>query len=147
MIVEINGITYKPLNKRQELFCEYVSSGMIPYRAAIKAGYSEKSAGNSSVDNMRNPLVQARIKELSAEVSKELNITRESQLKDLEKVKELSLGKKDYKTFVTAIAEQNRMLGLHEAEKKDVSVTGVQLVVKDLEQAALIDSLKEETKV
>ena len=59
----------------------------------------------------------------------------------------MSLGKKDYKTFVTAIAEQNRMLGLHEAEKKDVSVTGVQLVVKDLEQAALIDSLKEETKV
>jgi phage terminase small subunit len=59
------------LNVRQEQFCiEYMKCGNAT-EAMVKAGYSEKYAGQNVDKLLKNTNVQARLAELSAEVKNE----------------------------------------------------------------------------
>ncbi len=65
----------KKLTGRQEKFCrEYV----IDYnatQAAIRAGYSEKTAGSTGAENLKKPNILARVRELQAEQAKRLCVS------------------------------------------------------------------------
>ena len=59
------------LQARQELFClEYIKDGNAT-QAAIRAGYSEKTAGSISTRLLQKVNIRARINELMAEVQQE----------------------------------------------------------------------------
>ena len=60
----------KPLTPRQERFCQYYIEDYNGIQAAIKAGYSEKSAGMMASDTLRKPNVIKRIKELKDAAAK-----------------------------------------------------------------------------
>lgn len=56
------------LNARQERFClEYVIDGNAT-QAAIRAGYSVRTAGATGAENLKKPHIRARIDELMAEL-------------------------------------------------------------------------------
>ena len=60
----MGAIAERGLTDKQELFCRhYVENGMNAMDAARKAGYE---SSDSRCDNMRNPAIRSRIKELLA---------------------------------------------------------------------------------
>jgi phage terminase small subunit len=136
------------LNDKQESFCQYYVSGMTTLESANKAGYSKKTAGVIGSTLLNNIKIKDRIAELmkpiQASMINSLIITKESQLKDLENVKQKALKDDLLKIVISAITEQNKMLGFYEAEKKEVTLTGVQIITKDNEMSDLINNLKED---
>lgn len=54
----------RPLSKRQEDFCKYYVKLNNGEQAAIKAGYSKRSAGMIASENLRKPNVAKRLNQL-----------------------------------------------------------------------------------
>lgn len=129
------------LTQKQEIFCVKYVSGMSSVDSAIAAGYSLNSADVIASENLAKPKIIARIAELRRIPIEGLQITRESQLRDLEMVKQKSMAVNQYKPFISAIQEQNKMLGYYATEKKDINITGVQIVTKDEEMKSLLSNL------
>jgi phage terminase small subunit len=136
------------LSKKVEDFCLYYSEGFSSFDSAVKAGYKETTAGEQGSRLLNNVKVRAKLSELMKPIqdrlSESLKITKESQLRDLQSVKEIALKDNQLKTVISAITEQNKMLGFYEAEKKELSITGVQIITKDNEMNSLVNDLKED---
>ena len=62
------------LTAKQERFCEEYLIDLNATQAAIRAGYSAKTAGTISVENMQKPLIADKIAEMKAERSAETRI-------------------------------------------------------------------------
>ncbi len=71
------------LNNRHELFCREYTIDYIGTQAAIRAGYSMKTAHVQASDLLRNPKVLARIKELQKEQTERLAITADWVIQQL----------------------------------------------------------------
>src|SRR5574343_963874 len=85
------------MNQRQELFCQGLFSGKTGTQAYIGAGYSPKNAASGAVQLLRNPNVQARIKELNdaAATDKVMSVSeRKERLSEIARAR--------YSDFVTA---------------------------------------------
>lgn len=52
------------LTSKQEDFCKNIADGSNITNAAIKAGYSKKTAYSTGSENMKKPDIQARVSEL-----------------------------------------------------------------------------------
>lgn len=62
------------LTAKQERFCEEYLIDLNATQAAIRAGYSEKTAGTISNENMQKPAILDQITRLKAERSEKLKI-------------------------------------------------------------------------
>lgn len=71
------------LTDKQERFCEEYLIDLNATQAAIRAGYSEKTAQEIGSENLSKPMVHARIAELKAERSKKLSIDADWVLRRL----------------------------------------------------------------
>ena len=60
----------RPLTPRQERFCQHYIEDYNGIQAAIKAGYSERSAAMMASDTLKKPNVAKRIKQLKNEMAK-----------------------------------------------------------------------------
>jgi len=80
------------LNPRQEVFVQEFLIDHNATRAAISAGYSERTAYSIGSENLKKPEIQSRIRELLAERSKELKTTAETLEADFRQNKALALG-------------------------------------------------------
>ena len=85
-------------------------------------GYSEKTARAQGSQNLTKLNIQEAIQKAQFKDSKKLEITRESQLADLDLVKKKALERLDddipqFKAFMKAIELQNKMLGLKRARQ------------------------------
>lgn len=65
----------KPLTKKQESFCQEFVVDNNATQAAIRAGYSEKSARAMACENLTKPNIQAQIAILRAEGAKRNSTT------------------------------------------------------------------------
>jgi len=63
------------LTAKQEKFCHEYMVDLNASQASIRAGYSPKTAGVIGQENLKKPLIQARIRELQAETQKRTKIT------------------------------------------------------------------------
>lgn len=54
-------------NKKRELFCKEYIVDLNGTQAAIRAGYSEKTAGSQAYDLLKKPEISARVHELQKE--------------------------------------------------------------------------------
>jgi len=110
------------LTDKQKLFCEtYISNGLNATQAAISAGYKKISAAATAYENLRKPHIAQYVKELQAETAKKLVITRESQLEELNELKEMAKNLAEVNNAIRAIEVQNKMLGLNEPETLNVN--------------------------
>jgi phage terminase small subunit len=74
------------LSKKQELFCKEYLADLNATQAYKRAGYSARSDNIAAVEAsklLRNPKVEARIKELMADRSKRTEITQDKVLAEL----------------------------------------------------------------
>ena len=50
---------YSMMTQKQKLFClEYLKNGFNGTQAAIKAGYSKKTAGGMAIENLQKPIIK-----------------------------------------------------------------------------------------
>ena len=115
------------INKnRQRDFCEYVAQGLNAYRAAIKAGYSEKYAKTDS-----HKLLEKNEKEIEAlkpivqeTLEKEFTYSVKESFNKLCEIQELAMLQNENGNYsnlgVAAKAEElkGKMYGVYEADNK-----------------------------
>lgn len=75
------------LNEKQKLFCEEFLIDLNATQAAIRAGYSKKTARSIAAENLTKPYIQEYIKSLIEERKQKIKYTQEDLLKDLIEVK------------------------------------------------------------
>lgn len=74
------------LNKREVLFCEHYIIGFNGTQSAIKAGYSERSAGCQASRMLKKRNVQLRIHELKVERMQRTGIEADDVVRELAKM-------------------------------------------------------------
>ncbi len=74
------------LTDKQERFCKEYIIDCNATQAAIRAGYSDRTAYRTAADNLRKPQISARIAELMAEKDAALIATADEVLKTLTRV-------------------------------------------------------------
>lgn len=74
------------LNDKQRLFCQEYLIDLNATQAAIRAGYSEKTAKDIGCENLAKPNIQEFIQELMAKRSEKTEITAERVLNELAKI-------------------------------------------------------------
>lgn len=75
------------LNEKQKLFCDEFLIDLNATQAAIRAGYSKKTARSIAAENLTKPYIQEYIKSLIEERKQKIKYTQEDLLKDLIEVK------------------------------------------------------------
>jgi phage terminase small subunit len=75
------------MNDKQKLFCEEYLTDLNGTQAAIRAGYSEKTANEQAARMLANVSIQNYITELRQKRSERLQYTQDDLLKDLIEVK------------------------------------------------------------
>lgn len=93
---------------------EFCSNGRDKAQGMRTIGYAESSckSGKAVKDVYGNLRVQAAIARIDAKTAQKLQITRETQLTDLEEAKQMARDLKMPAAFVSACREQDNILGL-----------------------------------
>lgn len=76
------------LNNKQEQFCKEYIIDFNGTQAAIRAGYSKKTAYSMANENLKKPEIQAYIKELIEKRNERTRITQDEVVRDIIKVKD-----------------------------------------------------------
>lgn len=74
------------LSDKQKMFCNEYMIDLNATQAAIRAGYSERSAQAISIETLSIPLVQAYIQKLKTKRAERLEITQDMVLRELAKI-------------------------------------------------------------
>jgi phage terminase small subunit len=74
------------LTDKQKRFCEEYMIDLNATQAAIRAGYSEKTAKDIACENLAKPNIQQKISELQKAISERTQITADMVIKELAKV-------------------------------------------------------------
>ncbi len=80
-----------PLNAKQELFCREYLIDLNATQAAIRAGYSEKSAYSQGWDNLKKPEIAERIIQLKEERIEGVGIDAEYVLRRLVEIDQMDV--------------------------------------------------------
>jgi phage terminase small subunit len=131
----------RPLTMKQRLFVEeYIQNNGNGTQAAIKAGYKgdEYNVKAIASRNLTKSNIKALIDKKKAEIAEKYEITRDNQVKKLERVIELAEEKGDMANVVAAIREENRLAGLITEKIQDVTVEPKTFTDKELEIARTV---------
>lgn len=110
------------ITEKQKKFCEtYVSNNFNGAQAAIAAGYSKNSSRSMGSQLLTKLNVQKYIEKLKEKTAKQLNITRESQVQELNELKQMAKELAEVNNAIRAIEVQNKMLGLNEPETVNIN--------------------------
>jgi phage terminase small subunit len=81
----------KKLTDKQEMFCKEYLIDLNATQAAIRAGYSEKTARQGGAENLSKPNIQERIAELKETRSEAIDIDAKYVLRRLKEIDELDV--------------------------------------------------------
>ena len=112
------------MNDRQELFCQEYLKEMNATKAAIKAGYSEKTAYSQGQRLLKNVEIKDRIKSIREQIQNE-NI---ATIKDIEEFLSLSMNGEIDEEVVLVVGEGDGFSKIEKARK--------QIALKDRLKAA-----------
>lgn len=79
--MEFDGLTAKQARFIEEYLVDFNAT-----QAAIRAGYSEETAGVIGYENLKKPYIQAEIRKRQADTAAALSITREAVLRELKRI-------------------------------------------------------------
>lgn len=102
-IIEVRGVVTvaktRGLTAKQDKFCREYVIDLNATQAAIRAGYSQKTAGQIGHENLKKPEILARVREIQENVAAELGITAAGVLLDLQKVKARAMQAEEIKQY------------------------------------------------
>ena len=117
------------LTPKQEAFAQAIVTGVNQsdaYRAAykVKPGTKPESVNQNASRIMANVNVMSRVAELRLSVAKKAQITLESHLDDLMRLRNMAAKEKQYSAAIAAEVARGKASGVHvEKTQADVSVT------------------------
>lgn len=117
------------LTPKQEAFAQAIVTGVSQsdaYRAAYKVrpGTKAESVNQNASRIMANVNVMSRVAELRLSVAKKAQITLESHLEDLMRLRNMAAKEKQYSAAIAAEIARGKASGVHvEKTQADVSVT------------------------
>lgn len=76
-------MSHKKLTPKQEKFCQEYVVDLNATQAAIRAGYSAKTARSLGQENLTKPDIQERLSELRSEQEKRTEITADAVLNEI----------------------------------------------------------------
>ena len=97
------------LNEKQKQFCNEFIIDFNGTQAAIRAGYSKKTAYSMASENLRKPEVQAYLKELIENRNKRTGITQDEVVRDIIEVKNRCMQKSPVMRFDKEIKEYTQV--------------------------------------
>ena len=113
------------LNDRQERFCREYMQDYNATQAAIRAGYSKKTAYSMGSENLRKPEVLARVRELQEEKRNSLVVSEAMIITELTDIYRECKKNADSKGALKALEMLGKHVGMfngtHESSKDDVS--------------------------
>ena len=118
-----NPRTEKGITPKQEEFARiYVCEDISQTEAAIRAGYSVKSAhaiASQLLNGERYPQVVARIRELKQELAKKYEVTFEGHVKKLAEIRDLAMQNGNYPAAVAAEKSRGQAAGIY-IDRKEI---------------------------
>lgn len=100
------------LTERQEQFCRLYATGTVTQtEAARQAGYANPR--QAATEQMNNPSVLERIKELKEELSIKFEVTFENHVKKLSEIRDAALDKGNFTAAVAAEKARGQAAGLY----------------------------------
>lgn len=90
--------------------------------AAVRAGYSAKSARSIAYENATKPDVAAVLRQRQASVSEGLHITRTGVIKGFQEAFEMAKSDRNPGAMISAMAALAKLLGFYAVETKRVEV-------------------------
>lgn len=138
------------LTSKQERFCQNIIKGMNQ-SAAYRDAYDTKKMKEATINSeacrlVSDPNISARLEELREKVEAEVVYTVKDSFANLQKAQSLSLARKnaltgtpnpDVKNFLTAEDLKMKLFGLV-VDKSETTLKGVNIIVADEKQAALL---------
>jgi len=142
-------MTSRELTPKQERFVQEYLGDLNATQAAIRAGYSEKTARAQASRLLTKVAIRSAIAELKKEYLESLGVTKEGVLYDFARLKDACLepdenGKpRDAANAVRCLGYLGNNLGLWQKEKYDDG--SVQFIVKGLKESDEDDKADKET--
>ncbi len=94
--------------------------------AAVRAGYSERSARSIAHENMTKPDIQAVLQARQMGVANDLLVTRQGVIQGLLEAVDMGREQRNPAAMVSALREIAKILGFYAPESKRVELTAVQ---------------------
>ena len=100
-------------NPQQESFCrEYVIDVTNQAAAAVRAGYSAKTAASQASRLLKNVNVAARVAELQAEAAERNEVTVDNVLTELAELRDAAKEAKQFAAAINAEVHRGKTLGM-----------------------------------
>lgn len=99
----------KPLTAKQEQFCLEYMIDLNATQAAIRAGYSAKTADVIGCENLVKPNIAKRIEELQVERTERTTVDADFVLNGLKELNQICMGQKEVTYTVDGVQESMRV--------------------------------------
>lgn len=119
----------QPTDKQARFVDEYLVDCNAT-KAAIRAGYSARTARVIGPENLSKPVVKERIAERQREFSAELRVTKANVLTGLLEAVTLARGQNNPAAMISGLREVGKMLGYYEPEVHRVHLSSDQRVLE-----------------
>lgn len=130
------------LTDKQEMFCREYLIDLNATQAAIRAGYSEKTANRTASENMSKPDIQSRIAELKAKRNDEVGIDADYVLRRLVEIDQM-----DVLDILTEVGDLKPVAQWPKVWRTTLSGLDVMAMAGDGDTAALLKKIKWPDKV
>lgn len=101
------------LSDKQALFCKEYVIDLNATQAAIRAGYSAKTAGQMGDENLKKPQIQAEIRRLTSDRSQRTEITADYVLQKIQSIVEATSAEGESEYNPQAALKGCELLGKH----------------------------------
>ena len=116
------------LNDKQSKFIDEYMIDLNATQAAIRAGYSEKTAYSQGQRLLKKVEIKAELKKRQGKASEVAGVTRDEIIADLKAIKDECKSKNEYPPHaLRAIEILNKMLGFNEPDKQEVTHKGISI--------------------
>jgi len=124
----------KGITPKQEEFCRlYVCEDLTQTECAVKAGYAKNGAhviASRLLDGKTHPMVTQRIYELKKEMGRKYEVTFESHVKTLARIRDEALQNGNYASAVAAEKSRGQAAGLY-VDRKEILHGKIDQMSKD----------------
>lgn len=101
------------LTKKQKDFCKYLASGLNATQAALKAGYSKKTARFIASENLTKPYIAAETTRSAQEAQEKYEYTKATHFLELKEAEDFAKQTGNVSAFLNAIVQKGKLFGLY----------------------------------
>jgi phage terminase small subunit len=121
-----------PLTDKQKRFVAEYLVDLNATQAAIRAGYSQKTARSVGSENLTKPDIAAAIAKAQAKIAKKAEVSLETLLAELEEARAVAIAEKQTSAAVSATMGKAKLTGLIVEKREHTGRNGGPIQTVDL---------------